>query len=769
MQSPFAAASWWLSGLAGLFALTGAILIVGGAWLVVLGGSWFYLLAGAGILASATLLADGRLAGAWFYLGTFGFACIWAAREAGLAPWPLLSRLGWPVLLGLALIVALPALRWRAVPQIGWRSGLLLAAAVALTLTALTLGIDVLQAASPSPSHGVAGRWGMPDAKLSAHFEDARPGAEDAAGADWPASAGTKAARRNSTLSAITPQTVARLAHVWGVRIGPPGQGGAGAAPLKLGDSIHHCGAGGVVTTLDAATGRLLWRHDPGVAARENAPPCQGLAVASTGPASKPCGRRLLWGTPDGQLRAIGAGTGAACLDFGEGGSVDLRAGRLTAEVAGNTGQARGPVQVLAAPPMVAEGVVVVGVDAGAGAGGPIRAYDAVTGALRWSWLPGSARPSDPVQSGRSTLSLSAGASADSELGLVYLPLGSPTPAHSGSRRSPAENHHATSLVALDLQTGRLVWRFQTVRHDVWNYGLAAEAALVDLTVRGKVVPALVLASKQGDLHVLDRRTGRPLHGVALRPVPGGGVEPGFLAAVQPMSTFHSLVPAPLVEADMWGLTIFDQLWCRIAFRQADYDGIYTPPTVETAWVQYPGHAGGIGPGGLSVDPARELIVTAYATLPDHNRLTLREEDREYPGAAPRHGIRRNLGWRQALTGLSCKEPPYAGLRAIDLASGATVWDRPLMQPVLQPSAAGDGGSLLTLGGVVFVATRGGGFSAIDAATGATLWRDERLTASARYAVTAPFAFTASGRDHVGLLLSGQEGERIEIWSFPAN
>src|SRR5690606_25248107 len=147
------------------------------------------------------------------------------------------------------------------------------------------------------------------------------------------------------------------------------------------------------------------------------------------------------------------------------------------------------------------------------------------------------------------------------------------------------------------------------------------QATLVDLPVDGGTVPALVLPSKQGDMYVLDRRTGEPLHEVEQRETPRGGVEPEYLAPTQPLSAHHPLAKRDLTEADMWGMSPIDQMWCRIQFRQATYDGIYTPPTTDTHWIQYPGYNGGSDWGGIAIDPERGVIIANYNDMPNFNRL----------------------------------------------------------------------------------------------------------------------------------------------------
>jgi quinoprotein glucose dehydrogenase len=252
----------------------------------------------------------------------------------------------------------------------------------------------------------------------------------------------------------------------------------------------------------------------------------------------------------------------------------------------------------------------------------------------------------------------------------------------------------------------------------------------------------------------------------------------------------------------MWGMSPLDQLWCRIQFRQATYDGIYTPPTTDTRWIQYPGYNGGSDWGGVAVDPVRGVIVANYNDMPNHNRLIPREEAEEAglapiyaPGsgeetalgeAGPQIGapyaIQVNAGWRVPLTGLLCKEPPYGGIRAIDIATGEALWDRPFGTarkngpfgiPSYLPLDIGtpnNGGSVVTASGLIFIAAATDDlFRAIDIATGETLWE----TALPAGGQANPFMFEADGRQFVGLMAGGHHfmetpvGDYVLAWALP--
>jgi quinoprotein glucose dehydrogenase len=780
--------------------IIGLVLTVGGVWLIMLGGSWYYAPAGAGLFLSGALLWFRQMAGVWIYFLVFAATVGWALWERGLSLWPQVPRILGPAILLLLVLIAVPILRHRS-PRLylgGIAALLLLAAGCAalyavLSARSVTAQTETAEAPLPGPAQAQS----IPPT-----------------GADWPAYGGTHAAQRFSGLDQITPANVSQLELAWEYRTGDlptaasDGDYSPENTPLKIGDDVFVCSAMGIVIAVDAATGQERWRHDPQVSpeAIPYGATCRGVAYYEVPdvPADAVCARRILWGTLDARLIAVDARTGDLCPGFASGGQADLNEG-IGPTVPG--------WYAVTSPPTIIRGVAVMGAQVKDGQAedapsGVVRGYDAVTGALRWAWDLGNpdltGAPAEGQTYTRGTPNMWTTASGDEALGLVYLPLGNSSVDYYGSLRSPAENRFATSLVALDAETGRLAWSFQTVHNDVWDYDLGSQATLVDWAGPDGPVPALVLPSKQGDLYILDRRTGAPLVPVEERPVPQGGVEPDYLSPTQPFSGFHTLARRDLTEADMWGFTAIDQLICRIGFRRSAYQGIYTPPTTDRHWIQYPGYNGGSDWGGVAVDPVRGVIVANYNDMPNHNRLVPRAEaevaglqpiyeagsDAETPlgEAGPQVGapysIQVNAGWRMPLTGLLCKEPPYGGIRAISLATGDTLWDRPFGTarrngpfgiPSLLPIDIGtpnNGGAVLTTTGLVFIAAATDDlFRAIDIRTGETVW-SVPLPAGGQ---ANPFTYEAGGRQFVGIMAGGHHfmetpiGDHVLVWALPAN
>jgi quinoprotein glucose dehydrogenase len=466
----------------------------------------------------------------------------------------------------------------------------------------------------------------------------------------------------------------------------------------------------------------------------------------------------------------------------------------------------------ITSPPVIVNGVIITGHQVLDGQyrsapSGVIQGFDVVTGELRWAWdmmrPDETGMPPEGESFTRGTPNMWTMATGDDELGLVYLPMGNSAADYYSSDRAPAENEYATSLVALDAATGRPAWHFQTVRMDVWDYDLGSQATLIDYPVNGTTVPALILPSKQGDLYILDRRTGRHLTPIEERPAPGGGVEPEQRAATQPYSLFHTLArPDRLTERDMWGMSPIDQMICRINFRRAAYDGMYTPPTSDRRWIQYPGYNGGSDWGGVAFDPDRGVIVANYNDMPNYNRLVPREEADErgwYPRGDARadtggaegagdpqvgvpYAIDVNAGWRMPFTGMLCKEPPYGGIRAIDIRTGETIWDRPLGTarkngpfgiPSMLPLNIGtpnNGGSVVTASGLIFIAAATDDLiRAIDMETGETVWQDV-LPAGGQ---ASPMVYEQDGRQFLVIMAGGHHfmetpaGDAVIAYALP--
>jgi len=442
------------------------------------------------------------------------------------------------------------------------------------------------------------------------------------------------------------------------------------------------------------------------------------------------------------------AATGVPCPQFGDAGRVDLHKGM-------------GPFMpgyyyVTSAPTEVRGKIVVGGFVADNQEtnepSGVIRAFDGVTGKLAWAWDMGRpgvhTEPPDGQTYTHGTPNSWSPMSADDDLGLVFVPTGNATPDYFGAFRTPEMEQFSSSVVAIDAETGEPRWHFQTVHHDIWDYDVSVQPTLVDLRMADGVVPVVVQPTKHGEIFVLDRRTGTPIFPVTERPVPQHPVEGERLSPTQPHSAVADLVGGRLTEKDMWGATPLDQLWCRIKFREARYEGPFTPITLRPTIVQ-PGYSGGVEWGSSTYDPKTNLLVVNSNFVVNIDRLMTRDEtDRLgiHPGKdltsvdwghVPQGGVPYGAEPEPFLSpaGTPCQRPPYSLLTAIDLTTGKRAWSRPLgtarsigpfgLESHL-PFAIGTpsfGGAITTDSGLTFIAASlDHTIRAFDTKTGALLW-----------------------------------------------
>jgi quinoprotein glucose dehydrogenase len=575
--------------------LFGIPLLAGGLWLITLGGSWYYAPAGAGLVLTAWFLFMRSMAAVWVYALTFVATVVWAIWEAGFNGWAQVPRLVAPTIVLLLVILTIPVLRThnRAGHAPGARASYaVLIGGIALALLGANGASYVLaqvedpvpppEGETPAPNQEPA-EMPPPDSGPDAAQEEDVTYPMPDTGDDWPAYGGTHHATRYSPLTQITPENVDELQKVWEFRTGDmPDEGERFSnqnTPLKIGDQLLLCSAMNKVISLDASTGLERWRYDPEVstdAIPYNAT-CRGLAyyASPTMDADEPCAERVLMNTLDARLIALDTVTGQLCGDFGVGGIVDLEEG---------IGHTVPGWYAPTSPPTVVRDVAVVHSQVRDGQrrdapSGVVRGYNAETGELAWAWDMGRAGETDAPPEGetytRGTPNVWTIASGDNDLGLVYLPHGVPSVDYWGGMRSEAENEYSTALVALDVETGEVAWHYQTVHYDVWDYDLGSQGTLVDFPTPDGPVPALILPTKLGMFFIFNRETGELLVEVEERPVPQGGAEPERLSPTQPFVVdFPSTLKPDLEERHMWGMTPLDQLWCRIQYRRANYEGI---------------------------------------------------------------------------------------------------------------------------------------------------------------------------------------------------
>ena len=338
------------------------------------------------------------------------------------------------------------------------------------------------------------------------------------------------------------------------------------STPILAEGRLYLCSSRNKVVALDPETGREIWAHDPQIDMRGlHLLNCRGVTYFDAAQVEKgaACRGRIITGTLDGRLLELDAATGEPCAGFGENGALDLRAG---------LGRNRPGDYAISSPPVVVGNLIIVGgriedsfrTDMPAGV---IRAYDVYTGALAWAWNPlppgvtdaAAADPAEPYV--RATPNAWSVFSVDAERGLVFVPTGNVQVDLYGGDRGGLENgrdYYSSSVVALEAATGRVVWHFQTVHHDIWDYDVPSQPVLFDWPTEQGTVPALVQPTKQGHLYVLNRVTGEPLVPVEERPVPQDGAVAGeYLSPTQPFPANDAFIvrKPTLTEADMWGFT----------------------------------------------------------------------------------------------------------------------------------------------------------------------------------------------------------------------
>jgi quinoprotein glucose dehydrogenase len=605
----------------------------------------------------------------------------------------------------------------------------------------------------------------------------------------WPAYGGDAGGTRYSPLSQINPSNVAQLQVAWVFRTGELGQGvrdwshsAFEATPILHDGTLYLTTSSTDVVAVDAATGKLRWRHAS--ESRKDLHYSDGVSrgvslwVDESSAGGATCHARIYAPTLDSRLLALDAATGKPCLDFGDQGAVNLLRDVRSQFEEGDEWRD----YLVTSPPAILDGKVIVGSSIGDNRAvleelGTVRAFDAKSGELKWSWDPIPREPSNPVYAEWNAEALKTASAAnawaplsvDAARHLVFVPTGSASPDFFGGMRT-GDNRWANSVVALDGETGKLRWGQQLVHHDMWDYDVSSQPTLVDLVHDGRHVAAVIQATKTGFLFTFDRDSGAPLFPITERKVPQDAVPGELPAATQP---FPAAPPAlvrqsPVTRDDAWGIAWSDTRECRRRIEELRSEGMFQPPAVKES-IMLPGNAGGSNWGGIAFDPQRQIAVANTMNLPFVVALIPRAEFKTQQAsqayqdfdfsrqAGTPYGMRRMVF--KSTLGIPCVKPPWSTLSAVDMQHGTIRWQIPLgVTPFIHlnlgmPSI---GGPIISAAGLIFIAaSMDDRLRAFDLENGRLLW-EEKLPAGGQ---ATPMTYSVAGRQYLVIAAGGYKGD----------
>lgn len=594
---------------------------------------------------------------------------------------------------------------------------------------------------------------------------------------DWSAFGRDEGGQRYSPLAEINTQNVGRLKLAWQYGIDKSSPSAAArvipateAVPIVIGNVLFTPTAQHTVVALEADTGKEIWKYELGKASG-------AIRGVSFWPGDAQLPPEILAGTSDGQLIAINAATGKLAPAFGNEGVVDLRAG-----VADKFPKMH---YSMSSPGAIYRNLIITGSrsqeDNQDGPAQDLRAWDVRTGKLVWTFHP----LPHPGEAGYETWPKDAWEhvgspgnwgliTVDSERGLVFVPFGQPAPQYYGGGRV-GQNLYASSIVALEANTGKLKWYFQITHHDLWDLDAEAAPALIDVVQNGRKIPAIVAVSKASLMFFLERDTGKSIYPVEERPVPKSDVPGEQSSPTQPFP----VKPPPLARLSIKPDEIFTgepehEKFCRDLVEKIggihNY-GPYTPYSTQEYRVIFSGQQGGPNYGGVSVDPALGFVFVNTRDVAGLGRLEKSAEDDvvAYRRTSPLTGGRGTFYSRfwDPSNQLPCQTPPWAHLMAVNANTGDIAWKVPLgtsdeleAKGIHNTGAFGQGGSIATAGGLLFIAgTIDARFRSFDSKTGKLLW-ETRLDTEGH---TNPMTYLGSnGKQYVVIVSSGVNAFALE-------
>jgi quinoprotein glucose dehydrogenase len=626
---------------------------------------------------------------------------------------------------------------------------------------------------------------------------------------EWPTYGHDAGGMRFSPLTEITPKNVDQLKVAWVYHLTPPRPAGAsGTAPEPVGRAGEPEGETAATPQVGRGRGR---GNGSGFAASEATPlvidgvmylstphsrvvavdPTDGKEIWSYQlPASVPSTRgveywpgdgqtpaQIVFGSSEGKLYSINAKTGKPNDNFGDNGIVNLNTPEILHGLPGRDG--------LSSPPKVYKDMVITGgttqENPPHGPAGDVRAWDMHTGKLRWTFhsIPQPGEPYHDSWGGdswkdRSGVNVWGFFTVDQQRGIIYMPFGAPSVDQYGGDR-PGNNLFSTSVVAADANTGKYLWHFQVVHHDIWDGDMTGAMALIDVKKGGKTIPAIAAINKLGLLFLLDRTNGSPIFGVEERPVPASEVPLERASKTQPFP----VKPAPLARNSMKAedidtVTPEIEAGCKKLIEGVQMGGPYLPPAYNRLRVQFPGNHGGVNWFGTSFNPQLGYLFVntnelgQLSGLKDHDPKSGRANGRGVGNRVDPNGPYEGFpgGGRFSLPALEgstqqipCQQPPWGELTAVNVNTGEFAWRVPLGVTDSLPAdkqktgRPGNGGTIATAGGLVFVgATDDARFRAFDAKTGKELWT-YRLKGAAE---ATPITYQGrDGRQYVVITATG--------------
>jgi len=616
-------------------------------------------------------------------------------------------------------------------------------------------------------------------------FSPALVRAQTAPDAGWPNYGNDPGGARYSPAKQIDRGNVAQLQVAWTYRTGAlpydeelDKKAAFEATPILVDGKLFLSTPYDHVMALNAVSGVKLWEFDPKLEHPYGFSEVTSRGVSAWRDASvkagKACALRIFIGTLDARLIALDGDTGKPCADFGTGGEVDL-----TTEVKMRD---PGDYQVTSAP-AIYQDLVITGSSEGDNRAvtlerGIVRAFDARTGKLRWTWdpiAPWAYQNTPRTGAGNAWSTISVDALRD----LVFIPTGSASPDYYGGFRK-GDNKWANSVVALRATTGEFVWGFQVVHHDLWDYDVASQPTLFAWK---DGTPAIAITTKMGRVFVLNRLNGTPFFPIEERPVIKSDIPGEQSWPTQPASTI-SLVPERLSVEDAWGKDEKERAWCAEQIKTARSGDIFTPPSLQGTLV-FPSNVGGVNWGSAAYDPQRHLLFVNTNRLPIFVKLIPRAEletARKNASDSDRlHGeFARQTGAPYAMfrtpllapSGFPCNTPPWGTVAAVDLFEGTKVWDVPLGSfiPAMNTGTITLGGPMVTAGGIVFTSAAMDGFlRAFDSETGQEIWKYQ-LPAGGQ---ATPMTYSIGGKQYVVIAAGGhgklgtKQGDYVLAFTLP--